>query len=1338
VMKNKILSQALGLGLTAGLILTLGAAILPAATAGAQGIQEWDTVNTPSWQDNVIAPGTDIYDYAVGGEDGNIIYAVGEVNTARDDESNVLGLTGCFYADDGELTLSKMSDDVASVSGSFVGDACYLRGDFTAVISVTTPCGTGTAALTGTITYGAPTGMSSDTATFSGFLYGVDVDGCEGTFDGLSGTICVCNWEVGYLDLGPVQINGGNFYEPRVWKSEDGGVSWDDITAKVQAASNLPGPFIQFMFGGVGVAPDDEDWLVIGGTIFHPDFIGLSFGAAPGIPEVVASKDGGDNFSYTGDMIDSTNATMMAVIYDLAVSPEVDDIHNIAVAGMNNEISTSRGTVFRLKAGTWLSAAWQDTSYDAGWDSGVASDTDGVVAVAISPNFDIDDTVVCLGVADSVANGVPYLQSGIWETGETWNDTAGFSKAVEIKSDGDTLLSGVYLRSLGLALPADYDGSDSGARVVFLYANAYNVVTELVGGYLFRVDNASLSTQVAPPGDPLLASIAVSGDADTGKMMIGEYIGWDDDDTPPSYGSFVPFDCCAGVRVWHTEELDICCPVWDDCCKCPSGPYLALVAYTPDGDKAYASTSGALDPEYFAPFGSVEGGLSDESAFSVSRDDGVSWNQIGLIDTDIDYLSDVAVCPDCGTIYLSTINQLDCGCYMDEILEGFCCVGLIAIFDGLCEGCCEDTVCEVCSCDSVWRSYDNGETWERVFHGDWTEWPPVFSPEQLLLRLPCDAVEDCCDQDPVSPSGTVYLAIQNTDQIFYSRDCGQCWNEPPATKITIQDVAVESENIVYVIDRDGNFSMSTQYGRRWSDAVDTEIGSGHTITSCCIEGFVVAAGFGDEPVAYSDDGGETWNLTADLPGSSGYTAHIACDPICKGTIYAALSGPPGVCGGIYRWVIGESIDWENMDAYKYGYYGIAVGRSDGTLYAVSDNIHVDPHADICDRFVAPDTEVDDLTDGVDEHYIEVYSGVARNLTPCDTACCGTEDWDYLICGLGICCEIDTTEFECFPLEWFDREPSALRICGCTSVATHSILWAIDTQHYDVTDGMGDNDCAGSLWAYEDCAAKLGPTLLSPRDGAVLNCEPCAGCDAASFTLEWERICNACSWDIEIMDEDGNLIVGWDDVDVTCEPPELFVDGTMDDTSYYLECGNTYTWHVRMADTECECVHSPWSETWSFTVAVGAADAIKLLAPEEGALDVPIQPVGFSWTGVLDATTYSFVLSPNANLTGALVSQNMSTTAFNYVGPLEYNKAYYWQITAWKDSIPLTTSSIGVFQTMAEPAPPTPPVVVEPTPAPVVQIPPTQQIVPTWIYVLIGIGAALVIVVIVLIVRTRRP
>ena len=58
-------------------------------------------------------------------------------------------------------------------------------------------------------------------------------------------------------------------------------------------------------------------------------------------------------------------------------------------------------TVYRLEAGTWLSAAWVDTSDVAatnGWDNSDALDSEGVVAVAFSPNFDIDDSIVCMTV----------------------------------------------------------------------------------------------------------------------------------------------------------------------------------------------------------------------------------------------------------------------------------------------------------------------------------------------------------------------------------------------------------------------------------------------------------------------------------------------------------------------------------------------------------------------------------------------------------------------------------------------------------------------------------------------------------------------------------------------------------------------------------------------------------------------------------------------------------------------------------------------------------------------------------------------------------------------------
>jgi photosystem II stability/assembly factor-like uncharacterized protein len=1290
LMKNRI-SKISGIGLSAGVVFGLIGTLFAAPVSA--DLMEWGLVNTPSWEDNVIVPGADIYDYAVGGDDGNTIYAAGAIKGGNDgmtpQDSYLAGITGSFYISSGSITVAAISSDVANFTGDLNGWSCVIRGAFAMYLELSWATSTGHALVSGEV--------SDDKMTFTGKLY-LDTGSlpADGDYDCDEEPICIEDNQIRptKIAMGDFSIlNDGEttasvYYQPRLWKSTDGGVSWTDITAKVQAADNLPSPF--FVMTSVAVAPDDEDWLALGGH--DMDFMtGTNL-------MVVASKDGGDNFAYTGDLEDTTHSTQFGSLRDMAISPEVDGIHNIALAG---------SSVYRLQAGTWLGGSWEDTSFYAGWENGVVNPPIKIVIVlAFSPNFDIDDTILCLGW-DDVSIHYPYLQSGVWEgSGGAWNDAAGFPQAVKITDDGDTLSLTVpddlldARRSLGLALPADYDGSDPGARTVFAYVDARNLVTGLIGGYVFRIDNASVGPAFGPRGEPLLASIAFHGDADTGKMMVGTYLGWDQDLNEP-----IQPDCCAGVAVYHTEELDPCCPAWEGSCKDPSGPFMALVSYTPDGEKAYATTSGFMvDYSYYwvdpIVLLGVAGGIGDESAFSVSRDDGVSWNQLGLIDTDIDWLSDVAVCPDCSTIYLSTINVLECWtCDECEI------VGAEPV---------TMDVCEVCECDSVWRSYDDGDTWERVFHGDWDDGQGDGLP---LLRLPCDAIEDCCDQDPVSPSGTIYVGLNDMKTMFYSRDCGQCWNETPATKIPIQDFAVESENIVYVIDDAGMFSKSTQYGRRWSDAIDTGLDTGHTITSCCNEGFVVVGGYGGDPVAWSDDGGDSWNLTDDIPEAG--DVHVACDPKCVGTIYAAVDSIDFGPSCIYRTTT-DSGEWTNMNAMDIGYTGIVVAR-EGTLYASSDEILVDSCGDLCDRFIDEDHAFVLFDDGDGEALpactIERYSGVARNLTPCETACCGTEDWDYLICGLSP---------QATGSEYFDLQPSALRICGCLSVNTNSILWAIDGEDYDVTDGSD-----GALWSYEDCAAKMGPTLTSPPDGAVIDCEPCAGCDAANFTLKWERMCEACSYDIEIMDENGNVIVSWTDEEVVGDPPSLFVDEN-------LECGMTYTWHVREANTSCECVHSPWSDTRSFTIAVGAADAIQLLSPEKGAMGTPIENIGFSWTSVRNATAYSFILSPNAVLTGALITQNQSSTAFNYAGPLDYGKAYYWQVIAWEDGTRLSTSSIGVFNTMAQPVASTPPVVIEEQPAPVINIPPAQQITPTWIYAIIGIGAALAVVVIVLIVRTRRP
>jgi len=456
--------------------------------------------------------------------------------------------------------------------------------------------------------------------------------------------------------------------------------------------------------------------------------------------------------------------------------------------------------------------------------------------------------------------------------------------------------------------------------------------------------------------------------------------------------------------------------------------------------------------------------------------------------------------------------------------------------------------------------------------------------------------------------------------------------------------------------------------------------------------------------------GPQWDIDAGTAG----LIHVACDTICDDTIYAAVSGV-----GIYRGDVSDG-SWSDLNAMPYNYYGIVVGRSDGTLYAATNEICVDESPTTGGPFCLDREIVAPTSTTIDK----VYSGVARNLTPCETACCGAEDWDYLFCGLG------STLVAPVPTEYFDMEPSSLRICGCTTAATNSVLYAIDAEPYWVVDGSD-----GTVWSYEDCAAKKGPILTSPVDGALIDCDDC-DCHASTFSLEWERMCVACSYDIEIMDANGNVIVSWTDEEIEGSPPVLYVGPG--DIERLAVCGADYQWHVRMADTACECVHSPWSDTWEFTVAAGAATPLNLLAPDNGEMGIPTANVAFSWSGVPRATSYSIVLSPNSDLSGALASEELSGTAYQYAGTLSEGTPYYWQVTAWIDGSVLTTSSIGAFTTLTTPEAPPPPVVVEPTPAPVIEIPPAQMITPGWIYAMIAIGAALLVVVIVLIVRTRRP
>ena len=190
----------------------------------------------------------------------------------------------------------------------------------------------------------------------------------------------------------------------------------------------------------------------------------------------------------------------------------------------------------------------------------------------------------------------------------------------------------------------------------------------------------------------------------------------------------------------------------------------------------------------------MAGTSGNESAFAVSRNDGLSFNDISLIDTTLATLDDVAVSDDGSIIYLASDDGADL---------------------------------------SLWR-YDG--VWERV----------------LSLQGETDYAVHIAPENPAA----VYVLEKSGTGILFSTDSGETrWNARMCS-ITAVDVAVESTYVLYALDADGYVAKSNNGGFTWGVAQDTTLGSGATVTGISKNKLIV--GSTDGYVAYSTDGNVTW------------------------------------------------------------------------------------------------------------------------------------------------------------------------------------------------------------------------------------------------------------------------------------------------------------------------------------------------------------------------------------------------------------------------------------------------------------------------------------------------
>ena len=366
----------------------------------------------------------------------------------------------------------------------------------------------------------------------------------------------------------------------QLYKSDHGGYGWANISRGIAGAAT---------WDELAVAPD------------NPNVVAVATNAGA---EVYLSIDGGTSF-YTTNLASQLGAGEQ--VKCLAISPCYGSSSRELAVG--TATGNGNGKVW-VNIIDHFPSGWQDISTGAaGWLPTPAISGTDVFAIEYSPGFTSDGTLLAI-VATGPAPDTDdtYLYIGIRDLGSnntTWNTSSGYP--VEICQPGQDT-PGTPLTYADLALPSDYSGAIPSRRHVYACwtDNPPGAVTAgNTNDDVYRLDD-TVCYRLLVRND-IICSLAHHGFYSRGKLLAGAMT-----------AGTAQF--CPGPQVYCTLNPQSTCPTWQKSQKPPTGPGQAQVGWSASGKVAHCGTS------------STSGGSHDQSAFSISTNDGFTWNQIGLID----------------------------------------------------------------------------------------------------------------------------------------------------------------------------------------------------------------------------------------------------------------------------------------------------------------------------------------------------------------------------------------------------------------------------------------------------------------------------------------------------------------------------------------------------------------------------------------------------------------------------------------------------------------------------------------------------------------------------------
>ena len=546
------------------------------------------------------------------------------------------------------------------------------------------------------------------------------------------------------------------------------------------------------------------------------------------LSSVYRSTDAGSSFTPLGANPGGAGSDNIEIT---AIDVFPLDNKHIIVVGTRDTDSLEYGGVYILDENQPF-ATWIDTdlgSYD-------------VYAVAFSPNFASDQQIVAVVTDESDTLVTTTID------GEEWGQTA-----------GNAVISGITPDSAAIAFPGDYDSDVTAGdyvQFVAIDAGGDNGDVYMIEGV--EAPHLSAATDLDTgsdygQSDVDVTSLAASGEGATAHLLAG---------------------AANNAQVYYSTDGGAS---WEVSSKPPTGESRTCVLMAADfaqSGRAYTATSG------------------NNSAISCTTDGGDTWNQVGLIDTGISNIVDLAVSPDYSQD--NTIFMLTWG-----------------------------------GEHSLWRSLNEGEKWERLYSGTLADADCID-----LIALP-----------PQYASDIVYIAgsSDGSAALWKSTDNGQEFTHR-SVPFAIDTWAIADGKTLFIGSYDGSNGLvyrTTNSGLSYSTgaAAGSQSLNSIALSPDYDRDEIILAGNTNGWVYWSNgNNGDSFEplpqdaTSAPLTG----TITVAFDPEYSenNTIYAASDTADG---SIYRFIVGTSTSWKKIDSTlpTGGMIGQVKASSEGTLYATN-------------------------------------------------------------------------------------------------------------------------------------------------------------------------------------------------------------------------------------------------------------------------------------------------------------------------------------------------------------------------------------------------------------------